>query len=415
MNHLVIGNGPAGVIAAEAIRKQDASAAIRLAGDEPAPPYSRMAIPYLLMGRIAEPGTYLRKRPDHFERLRIEAVPAVASVDLHQGTAKLADGRSIGFDRVLLATGSRPVRPPIPGIDSPGVHNCWTLEDARAILRLAKPGSRVVQVGAGFIGCIIMEALASLGVKLTVVEMGERMVPRMMTEAAGGLIRRWCESKGVEVHTGSRVDSISRLAADALEVRLAGGKAVLADLVIVAAGVRPSIELAKAMNLRTDEGVRVNEQMRASHPAVFAAGDVAQAEEIYTGNFIVNAVQPNAAEQARVAGTNMAGGQARSQGTLAMNVLDTMGLVAASFGQWAGVDGGSHVEHIDEERYRYICLRFDAETRLVGATTLGLVEQLGVLRGLIQSRRPLGHWREALRRDPLDLMRAYLATSQAAA
>jgi NAD(P)H-nitrite reductase large subunit len=416
VNHFIVGNGPAGVVAAETIRKRDPAAVVRLLGDEPSPPYSRMAIPYLLMGEIGEDGTLLRKDRAHFERLGIESIRGRASaVDLLQGVVTLEDGRHLPFDRLLLATGSRPVRPSIPGIDSPGVHPCWTLADAREILRLARRGSRVVQLGAGFIGCIILEALASIGVELTVVEMGDRMVPRMMTPTAGALIKRWCESKGVKVLTSTRAESIARDASGTLRVKLSDGSTLAADLVISATGVRPNIDLARAMNLKTDVGVRVDETMRTSHPAVFAAGDVAQAEELYTGHFIVNAGQPNAVEQARIAAANMTGGNARSRGALALNVLDTLGLVAASFGQWQGVEGGDRVEEIDAERYRYVCLQFDGDTRLVGATTLGMTEQVGVLRGLIESRRPLGAWAQHLRRNPMDLMRAYLATAQAAA
>lgn len=416
MNHFIVGNGPAGVIAAETIRKRDPAASVRLLGDEPSPPYSRMAIPYLLMGRIDAAGTWLRKDPRHFERLRIELLTGRAqSVDLMQGVVRLEDGRRLPFDRMLLATGSTPVRPPIPGIDLPGVHPCWTLEDARNIERLARPGARVVQLGAGFIGCIIMESLAARGVELTVVEMGDRMVPRMMTPVAGGLIKRWCESKGVKVHTSTRAESIERGEGGRLRVRLSDGSTLMADLVISAAGVRPKIELARAMNLTTDVGVRVDRAMRTSHPAVFAAGDVSQAEELYTGRFIVNAIQPNAAEEARIAGTNMAGGCAASRGMLTLNVLDTLGLIAASFGQWQGVPGGDGIEEVDAANYRYICLQFDGEKRLVGATTLGMTEQVGALRGLIDGCRPLGAWAERLRANPMDVMKAYLATSQAAA
>lgn len=196
MKHVILGNGPAGVIAAETIRKRSPHDQIVMIGSEDAPPYSRMAIPYLLMGNIQESGTYLRKDPDHFQKLRIEQVRGKAiSVDSNTKQLELADGQSIKFDKLLIATGSIPVRPPIPGIDLPGVHSCWTLEDARAIAKLTKPGSRVLQMGAGFIGCIILEALASNKVELTVVEMGDRMVPRMMTPVAGGMIKKWVEEK----------------------------------------------------------------------------------------------------------------------------------------------------------------------------------------------------------------------------
>ena len=168
MKHVILGNGPSGVIAAETLRKLDAQAEIVLVGDEPEPPYSRMAIPYLLMGNIGEQGTHLRKDPDHYASLRIRLVNARAEkLDTAAKKVKLANGETLPYDRLLVATGSHPVQPPVPGIDLPGVHTCWTLADARKIIALTKPGARVVQMGAGFIGCIIMEALAARGVKLT--------------------------------------------------------------------------------------------------------------------------------------------------------------------------------------------------------------------------------------------------------
>ena len=255
-HHVILGAGPAGVIAAETIRKHAPHDRITLVGDEAEPPYSRMAIPYWLIGNIDEGGTYLRKSADHFSQLQITQVHARAElVDAKAKRIQLSNGEALAFDKLLIATGSRPVRPPIPGIDSAQVHPCWTLDDARAIMALAKPGARVVQMGAGFIGCIIMEALASRGVTLSVVEMGDRMVPRMMGPVAGNMIRDWCEAKGVQVFTGAKVEAIvpngsdnpgllSKLAqavgmqdaaTDApLTVRLSTGQRLPADLVISA-------------------------------------------------------------------------------------------------------------------------------------------------------------------------------------
>jgi len=212
-HHLILGAGPAGVIAAETIRKHAPADRITIVGDEPEPPYSRMAIPYLLVGNIDERGTWLRKGGSHFADRRIDIVRARAThVDAAARTVSLDNGQTLAFDKLLIATGSHPVRPPIPGMDLPGIHPCWTLENARAIQKLAQPGARVLQMGAGFIGCIIMESLKQRGVDLTVVEMGDRMVPRMMGPAAGGMIRDWCEAKGVKVHTGAKVESISQAA-----------------------------------------------------------------------------------------------------------------------------------------------------------------------------------------------------------
>ena len=276
MHHVILGAGPAGVIAAETIRKHAPADRITLVGDEPEPPYSRMAIPYLLIGNVDESGTYLRKSPTHFTDLRIDLVRSRAkSVDVEQRCVALDDGQVLAFDKLLIATGSTPIRPRIRGIDIKGVHNCWTLEDARAIMALAVPGARVLQLGAGFIGCIIMEALAARGVQLSVVEMGDRMVPRMMGPTAGGMIRDWCETKGVKVYTGTKVESIE--AGAPLKVRLSDGSHVPADLVISAAGVQPTIGFLENSGITCLLGVLTDEHLQTSVPGIYAAGDCAEA------------------------------------------------------------------------------------------------------------------------------------------
>jgi NAD(P)H-nitrite reductase large subunit len=391
MKHVILGNGPAGVIAAETIRRHAPGDDIVLVGAEPEPPYSRMAIPYLLIGKIDEPGTWLRKDPGHFDRLDLRMKRGRArGVSLASRTVSLDDGSELPFDRLLVATGSVPMRPPIPGIDLPGVHACWTLEDARRIMALAKPGARVVQMGAGFIGCIIMEALAARGVQLSVVEMGDRLVPRMMGPAAGGMIRRWVEGKGVAVHTSAKVEAIVPGGGAALEVRLAGGHRLPADLVISATGVKPNVDFLKGSGIDCRQGVVTDVRMMSHAPGVFAAGDCAEAYDAITDSWFVSAIQPNAADQATCAARNMVGRSSQLAAVTYINVLDTMGLVSCSFGQWQGVPGGGHVELHDEH-----------------------TEHIGVLRGLIEGRVRLGEWKDRLLRDPLRLSEAYLARAQA--
>lgn len=411
MHHIIIGNGPAGVIAAETIRKQRPGDKITMIGDEPEPPYSRMAIPYYLADQIKEDGTYLRKTSDHFRALRIDHVSiGVARIDTNARQVELHNGSKLSYDRLLIATGSHPVRPPIPGIESPNVYSCWTLQDARNIVAHAKPGSRVVQMGAGFIGCIIMEALALRNVKLTVVEMGNRMVPRMMNETAGGMIKDWCEKKGIKVIVNAKVDAIAP-ASTGLKIKLSNGQLLDADVVISATGVRPNVGLLQGSGIKTNVGVIVDDRMQTNIEGVYAAGDCAEAIEFGTTKHVVNAVQPSAADQARIAAMNMAGKPARSQGSLQINVLDTVGLVSTSFGQWAGVPGGQHVEQVDKGQFKYMRLEFHDDV-LIGANTLGHTDFVGAIRGLVQGRVKLGKWKDKLMADPNKVMDAYIACAQ---
>jgi NADPH-dependent 2,4-dienoyl-CoA reductase/sulfur reductase-like enzyme len=416
MKHVILGAGPAGVIAAETIRKQAPKDDILIVGDEAEAPYSRMAIPYLLAGHVGEEGTHLRHGAGHFEKLRIVVKQGVSakSVDTAARTVSFDDGSSVPYERLLIATGSQPASPPIRGIHAAGVHPCWTLQDARAIAQLASKGARVLLMGAGFIGCIVMDPLVARGVKLTVVEMGDRMVPRMMGPTAGGMIKAWCEKQGVRVVTGTRVESIEAHAP--LLVRLSDGQQFECDLVISATGVKPNMGLLAGSAVTCLLGVLTDEHMQTNVPGVYAAGDCAEAFDKVSGKTLVSAIQPNAAEQARVAALNMVGQRAELRGVTQINVLDTLGLISTSFGDWQGAPGGEHVEITDRDadggRGRHLSLQFGGD-RLVGCNSIGWTEHVGAMRGLVEGQVKLGEWKQRLMHDPTQLMAAYLATAQA--
>ncbi len=412
MQHIIIGAGPAGVVAAETLRKTDPEATISLIGEEAEPPYSRMAIPYHLSKNIDESGSYLRGYGKYFQDLNIELVQQrVDTVDTAGKQVVLADGSSRSYDKLLLATGSRPISPPIPGIDLPQVSSCWTLADARAIIERARADAEVVLIGAGFIGCIVLEALVHRGVKLTVVETGNRMVPRMLNEKAGGLLKQWCINKGVNVHTSCSVDSISATDNDRVDVSLSNGSKLSAALVISATGVKPNIEILDGSDIEIDQGIKVNRCMQTSVADVYAAGDVAQGTDFSTGNHQVQAIQPTATDHGRTAALNMAGQGVEHHGTLNMNVLDTLGLISCSFGLWMGVEGGEQAELYNADEFQYINLQFDGNC-LVGASSVGKTQHIGVLRGLIESKIDIGDWKQRLQKDPTLTMEAYIGSTQ---
>ena len=414
MQHVIVGAGPAGVVAAETLRKGDRAADIVLIGDEPEPPYSRMAIPYVLDGSIEQAGTYLRKSDGHYEGLGIQYRQGRAeSVAPADGALTLEGGETVSYDRLLIATGATPFKPPVPGLDLPGVHNCWTLEDCRGIASRLTADSNVVLIGAGFIGCIILEALAKRCGRLSVIEMEDRMVSRMMDATAGGMLQRWCAARNIRVLTSTRVSAIEAADGTAGDkaVVLDSGERIDAHLVVLAVGVGPNIGFLEGSGINTDHGVLVDQHLQTSAAGVYAAGDVAQGLDFSTGEYSVHAIQPTATEHGRIAALNMLGQEALYKGSLNMNVLATVGLISSSFGSWDGVAGGDSGVAVDEDGYKYLRLEFDGD-RLVGALGIGLTDHVGVIRGLIQNQTALADWKSRLVENPHRVMEAYVAHSQ---
>ncbi len=445
MKYVIVGAGPAGVVAAETLRKRDSECEIIIIGGESEPPYSRMAIPYFIAGKVDESGTYLRDDQTHLTDMGITVIQAkvdkvlpaenrvvleakqsaapTAVVEEKVGffkrlfgggaspapVAAVEGGESIGYDKLLLATGSRPSMPPISGLNNTaGVHNCWTLEDARNISNIAKEGTNVVLMGAGFVACIIIEALVKRNVKLTVMLGGSgRMVSRMMDQTAGDMIKRWCEAKGIKLITADTVSGVS----EGPVLERSNGDKDPVDLIVVATGVKPNVELLEGSGIEVDQGIVINDYFQTNIENIYAAGDIAQGLDFSTGVGGVHAIQPTAVEHARTAAINMSGGKVKYRGSLNMNVLDAAGLITNSFGSWQGVEGGERATALDEENYRYLKLEFD-DDYLVGAINVGRTEHIGVLRGLIQGKVPLGEWKEKLMEDPHRIMEAYLACAQ---
>ena len=233
--------------------------------------------------------------------------------------------------------------------------------------------------------------------------------------------------------TGTKVESISRGGAQGiggkimgllgaapdktLHVKLSNGQTVEADLVISAAGVRPAIGYLEKSGVTCLLGVLTDEHLQTNVPGIYAAGDCAEAFDKVSGKMIVSAIQPNAAEQARIAAMNMvshARGQplkAALNGVTQINVLDTLGLISTSFGDWQGRPGGEHVELTDVPNGRHLSLQFKDDV-LVGCNSVGWTDHVGVMRGLVEGQVKLGPWKEVLKRDPTKLMEAYLGAAQ---
>jgi NAD(P)H-nitrite reductase large subunit len=410
-HHVIIGGGPAGINAIETIRQLDAGAAITLISDEHA--YARMALPYFLAKEIPQ-GQLDTGSDEHFERLRVARCIGrrATRIDRAARTVYLDDGEVIGFDTLLIATGSSPTRPLIPGADGKHVHNLWTLADALAVMDSSKTKCpSAVLVGAGFIGLIILNALHKLGWKLAVVEVEGQILPKMLDRRGAEAAEAWLRARGVDIYTGCGVRAID--GARKKTVSLSDGQTLSANLVILSTGIRPNVEFLNGSGIRVEHGVVVDAHMQTNVPGIFAAGDVAQGPSLFGGPAVVHAIQPTAVDHGRVAGANMAGQERTYAGSVVMNILDIAGLHCTSFGRWQESDDTTVVWNAARPVYRKLVW---SGTRLVGGIILGPVDDatmltdVGMLKGLIQSQVDLADWKHYLQERPWDLRRAYVAS-----
>jgi NAD(P)H-nitrite reductase large subunit len=374
--HVIIGNGPAGMHAIETIRKYDPSGSeIHLISNEPA--YSRMVIPYWMAGIISESHVLTATEEFYSEsRVTPHLGKNVTSVDARGRRVTLDGGESIEFDTLLIATGSSAVKPPIPGASLPGVHNLWTMDDARSVAPRTQPGQKVLFVGAGFIGFIILNALYKKGCKLAVVELEQQVLPRMLDAPSADMASRWLRGKGVELVTGTSVSGIEAHGSKLLS-KLANGQAIESDAVVIATGIKPNVGFLKDSGIQVDKGVVVDQYLRTKDfPNIYAAGDCAQGPDLLGGDRTIHAIQPTAIDHGRVAGANMAGKNVAYDGSLLINVLDLCGLQTASFGQWSGTQDVQAITNETRPIYRKLLFEND---RIIGAILLGQTSDLSTL------------------------------------
>ncbi len=417
-HHLIIGGGPVATNAAETIRLYDSNSKITLVCDEPA--HSRMALPYWLCGNIPPEQTHTGDDA-YFQKLNVETRIGIRAdkVDPQNGSVSLSDGSSLDFDNALIATGSSPLKLSIPGIDLPGVQPLWSLAHTKSALDttdgIEQP--RVVLVGAGFIGFIVLNAMFKRGWKLNVVEREAQVLPRMLDPGAAKMLETWLASKEVTVHTGTSVNEIKQGSGDEKIVQLENGDEIPADLVIIATGIKTNTELTDGSGIETDQGILINDQMQTNFANIYAGGDVAQGPALFSDQRQIHAIHPTAVDHGRVAGANMAGQEVHYPGSLSMNITDVCGLQTASFGAWND-SGAEEMTICNEPGYVYRKLLWRGD-QMVGAifagraNDMGMLNDVGMVKGILQTQTKLGPWKGFLAENPFDVRRAYVATGVA--
>jgi len=417
-HHVIIGGGPVATNALETIRSIDGGdSRITLISDEPA--HSRMALPYWLSGQVPREHTYTADDA-YYARHNVDARIGmrVTGVDPDGKTVSLSDGTTLEFDDLLIATGSSPAGLPVPGIDLPGVQPLWSLEHTENLLAATQSldNPRVLMIGAGFIGFIMLNAMHKRGWNLSVVEREAHVLPRMLDGQAAGLVEHWLDSKGIAVHCGAEVRGITQNDAGAKVVELADGTKLEADVVIIATGIKPNIAFLNGSGIDTGDGIVVDDRMQTNFESIYAGGDVAAGPSLFGPNAI-HAIQTTAVDHGRIAGANMAGEEVHYPGSLLMNILDVCGLQNASFGDWSDPQAEAvTICNPDGPVYRRLLWTGDeiSGAIFVGRPNdLGMLTDVGMVKGIMQTRTALGPWKAYLTENPFDIRRAYVASGVA--
>lgn len=390
---MVVGGGPAGAAAAEAARAADPEAAVHLVAAEPHLPYYRPRLSHAI-GKALKMEAILIHPPSWYAERRIDVRPgrAATGIDTANRRVLLDDGTELGYTALVLAPGGRAFLPPVPGHDLPGVFTLRRWADLQAIARWAGACRKGVVVGGGPLGLEIAWALRLWDREVTVLEMGERLLGRLLDARGAEILGEIAAAAGIRSLTGASVEGLEG-AERVTGVRVRGAGTLEAEFVIFAAGMVPETGLAREAGLAVARGIVVDEAMRTSHPDVFAAGDAAELRGSVPGLWSV------AVEQGRVAGTNAAGGRARYRPVAPSGVVQVLDTGIFSVGQ----TDGPRVLVRDRGPQGYARLVFE-DGRLIGAVLIGDVRDGPRLKAAVDARATLALGPDATVEQALDLL-----------
>ena len=390
MEYVIIGNSTAGIAAAESIRKLDQAGSITILSDEAFPTYGRPLISYYLLGKTD--AAHMNYCPaDFYQKNNIRTMFSVRAehIDTAKKQVLLQGGKKVKYDKLLVATGSRPFVPPREGLDKNEYFTFMTYADALALEKQLAPEKKVLIVGAGLIGLKCLEGIADRVGKVTVVDMAPHILPSILDDYGASIIQKQLEKHGAEFYLSDSVASFEKGVA-----HLKSGATVPFDILVVAAGVRPNVELVKEAGGKVGRGILTDDRQETSLKDVYAAGDCTESYDITCGQSRILALLPNAQFQGSCAGTNMAGGEAHFTNAVPMNAIGFFGSHVLTAGSYFG----DTYEEKEGETYKK--LFFDGD-KLNGFILIDLPERAGIYTSLLRNQTSLSEVDfEALKKDP---------------
>ncbi len=386
---IIVGGGLAGAKAAEAMRDNDFDGHIVLFAAEEHLPYERppLSKEYLAGKKTLDDFTVDASAWYRDHHVELQLGTEVASIDPGAHTVSLPDGSNVGYDKLLLATGSEPRRPPIPGADANGVYYLRTIDDAATLNSVLAEGSSLAIVGAGWIGLEVAAGARERGVDVTVVEMAELPLLAALGREAAEVFAALHRDHGVDLRLRATVDEITTSGGNATGLKLGDGSTVSADAVLVAVGAAPNTGLAEAAGLAMgDGGVLVDSSLRTSDPDIFAVGDIAAAEHPLFGVRIRTEHWANALKQPAVAAAGMLGKPAE-YAELPYFFTDQYDL---------GMEYAGHAPDYERVVFRgdvdgreFVAFWLDADNRVLAGMNVNIWDVLDDVKSLIRSRAPI--------------------------
>ena len=394
MKYVIIGGSAAAIGCIEGIRSRDKAGEIVLVTGETEWNYSRPLISYLLEGKTARDKMWCR--PDSFfaeNGVTVKAGVLATGLDAASKSVLLSTGERLAYDRLLMATGSRPFVPPIPGLSTvERTFSFQTLADAETLAAALRPESRVLILGAGLTGVKCAEGIRARCAEITIVDLAPRVLPAVLDDTAAAMVRERMEENGVRFYLGDSAEAFCGNTA-----RFKSGTELEFDVLVTAVGVRPNTQLVTDAGGAADRGILVDGGCATTLPDVYAAGDCAQGYDAVSGEKRMLPLWPNAMLQGETAGVNMAGGSADYTQGIALNASGVFGLHMVTAGSYAG-------ESFTVQRDGGYKRLVTADGVLKGVIMVGDVARAGIYTDLIRKKKPLAELDFDLIRESPQLM-----------